>query len=177
MEAYAAGRVDRFAVWVHESDRVMRADLQRRGYAFAESTRAMGMVLDHVRIPRPDMELGLADWEEHRRIGGLPSGILAKADRSTFYLLVARLGGENVATALALDHDGDCGIYNVGTVEPARRRGLATALTALHLHQALARGCCTASLQSTPAAERVYAAAGFRDLGRILEYAPDAASN
>jgi hypothetical protein len=30
----------------------------------------------------------------------------------------------------------------------------------------------TASLQSTPMAERVYAAVGFRDLGRILEFGP-----
>jgi len=30
----------------------------------------------------------------------------------------------------------------------------------------------TASLQSTPMAERVYAAIGFRDLGRFLEYVP-----
>jgi ribosomal protein S18 acetylase RimI-like enzyme len=170
--AYAAAGVDRFAVWVHESDREMRADLERRGYAFAESTRAMGVVLDDIQISRPDVELGPSDWEEHRRIGALPSGILTRADRSPFHLLVARLDGENVATALALDHEGDCGIYNVGTVEPARRRGLATKLTSLHLHDALGRGCRTASVQSTPSAERVYAAGGFRDLGRILEYAP-----
>lgn len=37
-----------------------------------------------------------------------------------------------------------------------------------------ARGCRAASLQSTPMAERVYASAGFRDLGRILEYVPPA---
>jgi hypothetical protein len=30
----------------------------------------------------------------------------------------------------------------------------------------------TASLPSTEMAERVYAAVGFRDLGRILEYVP-----
>jgi hypothetical protein len=34
------------------------------------------------------------------------------------------------------------------------------------------RGCETASLQSTPMAERLYAALGFRDLGRFLEYVP-----
>ena len=56
--------------------------------------------------------------------------------------------------------------------ERARRRGLGTALTALQLHDARARGCRTASVQATDVAERVYAAAGFRDLGRILEYVP-----
>ena len=40
------------------------------------------------------------------------------------------------------------------------------------LHDALNRGCHTASLQSTAMAERVYAAVGFRDLGQILEYVP-----
>ena len=45
-------------------------------------------------------------------------------------------------------------------------------LTAAQAYDARARGCRTASLQSTPMAERVYAAVGFRDLGRILEYIP-----
>jgi|GEM_PF-5536640 len=48
----------------------------------------------------------------------------------------------------------------------------ATALTARHLHEAAARGCETATLQSTPMAEDVYATVGFEDLGRFLEYAP-----
>jgi predicted GNAT family acetyltransferase len=73
---------------------------------------------------------------------------------------------------MAFDHHSDCGIYNVATLQHARRRGLATALTAVQLHNALARGCRTASVQSTKMAERVYGAVGFRDLGRIFEYVP-----
>jgi len=73
---------------------------------------------------------------------------------------------------MAFDHHGDCGIYNVGTLEPFRRRGLATALTAVLLRDAVARGCLTASIQATPMAEGVYASLGFRDLGRYLEYTP-----
>jgi predicted GNAT family acetyltransferase len=69
---------------------------------------------------------------------------------------------------------GDCGVFNVSTVEHARRRGLGTDLTARLLHDARERGCSTASLQSTAMAERVYAAVGFHDLGTILEYAPPA---
>ena len=45
-------------------------------------------------------------------------------------------------------------------------------MTALLAHDAAARGCHTASLQATVMAERVYAAVGFRDLGRILEFVP-----
>jgi predicted GNAT family acetyltransferase len=58
------------------------------------------------------------------------------------------------------------------TLEAARRRGLGSALRARYVHDALERGCSTASLQSTPLAERVYKAVGFRDLGRFLEYVP-----
>ena len=136
------------------------------------STRAMGMVLDDVRLPRPEIEVGRADWFEYRRILGVPPGFLSGADQGAFHVLVARLGGENVAAAMAFEHGGDCGIYNVTTLEHVRRRGLGTALTALQVHEALARGCRTASLQSTEMAERMYATVGFRDLGRILEYVP-----
>jgi hypothetical protein len=102
----------------------------------------------------------------------MPPGFLSGLDPSAFHVLVARLKGENVSTAIAFDFAGGCGIYSVGTVESARRRGLATGVTAIHLHAARARGCQTASPQSTGMAERVYGAVGFRDLGRILEYVP-----
>jgi GNAT superfamily N-acetyltransferase len=170
--AYGAAGVGRFAAWVHERDQAMRGELERRGYTLEESTRAMGMALEDVRLPRPQLDLGPPDWFEYLRILGVPRNFLDHADQAAFHILLARLDGENVATAMAYDFDGDCGIYDVGTLEHARRRGLATALTALQLHDALARGCRTASLQSTPMAEGVYAAVGFRDLGRILEYTP-----
>jgi len=170
--AYAAAAISRFAAWVHESDEAMRGDLQRRGYRIDESTRAMGMQLDDLRRSRPEIELGPPDWSEYLRILDVPPGLLGGADRAAFHVAVARLDGQSVATAMAFDCGGDCGIYNVTTVEHARRRGLGTALTALLLHDALARGCRTASLQSTAMAEGVYAAVGFRDLGRIIEYVP-----
>ena len=118
------------------------------------------------------IEFGPAEWSEYLRAEGLPPDFLRAADHAALHLLVARVDGTVVAAALAYDFDGDCGIFNVGTVEHARRRGLATALTAVQLYDALSRGCQTASLQATPMAERVYAAAGFRDLGRFLEYVP-----
>jgi GNAT superfamily N-acetyltransferase len=173
--AYSSAAVDRYAAWVHESDEGMRAELSSRGYTLDESTRAMGMSLEDISLALPEVELGPLDWVEYLeylRIVGVPAGLLSGADPSAFHLLVTRLAGEDVATALAFDHDGDCGVYNMSTLEAARRRGLGTALTAGHVRDALERGCSTASLQSTPMAERVYAAVGFRDLGRFLEYVP-----
>jgi ribosomal protein S18 acetylase RimI-like enzyme len=170
--AYAEAGVTRFAVWAHEADRPLRAALERRGYVLDEVTRAMGVELDGLDLSRPDVDLAPADWREHLRLLGVPDDFLAGADPAGFHVLVARLDGDSVATALAFDHDGDCGLYNVATLEHARRRGLGTALTVLQLHAARERGSATATLQASPMAERLYAAAGFRDLGRILEYVP-----
>jgi GNAT superfamily N-acetyltransferase len=169
--AYRAARVDRYAAWVHESDEGMRAELAGRGYTIAESTRAMGMSLDATPVTSPKVEIARADLAEHLRIIGVP-GLLSGADASAFHVLVARLDGENACTGFAFDHDGDCGVFNVATVEQARRRGLGTALTKRLLRDAARRGCTTASLQSTPIAEGVYARVGFRNLGRILEFTP-----
>ncbi len=168
--AYSAPGIARYAAWVHESDEAMGNDLRGRGYELEETTRAMGMHLDDLAPPPPDIDLGPSEWSEYMRILGVPAGLLGGVERAAFHVLVARLGTENVATAMAFDHDGDCGVFNVTTLEASRRRGLGTALTARLLHDAAARGCSTASLQLTEMAERVYAAVGFRDLGRILEY-------
>ena len=170
--AYANAGVTRYAAWVHETDRRLRSDLERRGYTLDEVTRAMGMALDDIRAPRPELELGPADWSEHLRIAEVNPGLLSGLGADAFHVLVGRARGENVVTGIAFDFDADCGIYNVGTLAPARRRGLGTALTLMHLHDALARECQTASIQATSMAERLYAAVGFRDLGRILEYVP-----
>ena len=173
MEAvYAGAGIERFAAWVHESDNALRADLEQRRYTIDTSTLAMGMQLDWVTVPRPQLDVGTIDWSDYIRIFELPDRLLADGDHSVFHLLVARLDGRPVTTAMSYDHNGDCGLYNVGTLEHARRRGLGTAMTALQLHDAIERGCRTASLQSTAMAQRVYAATGFRDLGRILEYVP-----
>ena len=173
--AYASAAVPRFAAWVHETDKAMRADLQARGYHVDTVTRAMGMAVRDVRLPRPDLDLAPSVWTAYLRLlvrDGAPPGLLEGVDSSVFHPLIARLQGDDVAAGLAFDLHDDCGIYNVGTLPHARRRGLGTAVTALLVHDAAARGCRTATLQSTTIGERVYAAVGFRDLGRILEYVP-----
>jgi ribosomal protein S18 acetylase RimI-like enzyme len=171
-EAYAGVGVQRFAAWVHESDRLMQTDLERRAYRLDTTTRAMGIVLADARLEPPRIEFAPPDWHEHLRINELPDDFLADIDPAAYRVAIARLDGESVATAVSFELDGDCGIYNVGTLKHARRRGLASAVTAALLRDARERGCTTASLQATPMAERLYAALGFRDLGRFLEYVP-----
>jgi ribosomal protein S18 acetylase RimI-like enzyme len=170
--AYRGAGVTGYAVWANESDTWLRADLERRGYVFDSSTSAMGMPLDDIPLPRPEVDLAAPDWSEYLRLLGVAPDFLSRAGPAAYHVVLARLDGETVATGMAFDLDGDSGIYNVGTLERARRRGLGTAVTLLLLHDARRRGCQTASLQSTEIAERVYSSVGFRDLGRIVEYVP-----
>jgi ribosomal protein S18 acetylase RimI-like enzyme len=173
MEAvFAAAGIERYAAWVHEDDPELAAVLGDRGYRIEETTRAMGLSLDDLDLARPELELEAPDWDVYLRTFGLPDGFLDGADAGLLHLRLAREAGEIVAASLAFDLDGDCGVYNVETVERARRRGLGPALTVLQLHEARARGDHTASLQASPMAERLYARVGFRDLGRFLEYVP-----
>jgi GNAT superfamily N-acetyltransferase len=169
--AYASAGLARFAVWVHESDEALRSDVAARGYDLDTATRAMGVALADLQGP-PPIDAEPADLFAHARVAQLPAGLLDSVDDRGFHVMVARLDGEAVSTGIAFDREGDCGIYNVGTLEHARRRGIGTALSARLAHDAATRGCETASLQSTEIAERVYATVGFRDLGRILEYVP-----
>ena len=60
--------------------------------------------------------------------------LVAGTDPSAFHLLAACLNDTPVAAALAFDWTGDCSIYNVGTLEHARRGGIATALTTDQVH-------------------------------------------
>ena len=130
---YDGAGIERYAAWVHERDERMRAALSGRGYTVEESTRAMGMPLAGLSLRPPEVELAPPVWAEYLRILEVPAGLLGGADPDAFHILVARLAGESVATAMAFDHDGDCGVFNVSTLEPARRRGLGTALTARHV--------------------------------------------
>lgn len=187
---YARRGIDHFAVWVHESDAVTEAALRERGYRFDSATRTMAMRLDlpldaepAAVDPPPEaerraardlsaLEIVEAPPAEFWAVEG-PTGLVPDLDPSGAHFYVARQAGESVAMLMAFDHDGDCGIYMVGTVEAARRRGIATALSAHAVAAARDRGCRTASLQATEIAEHVYARVGFRDLGRWLEFVPN----
>jgi len=167
---YGAAGVAEYAVWVHEDDDSAREVLELRGYHIATSTRAMAMEYDDFRDAHAEIQLTSSDWREHKRVLGVDPDLLRLLDVSDLGVLVAVDGGENVATGISFDYRGDCGIYNVTTIESARRRGIGAAITARLVREAWSRGCETVSLQSTPIAEHVYASIGFRDLGRIVEY-------
>jgi GNAT superfamily N-acetyltransferase len=173
--AYAAAGIDRFAAWAYDGDAPTRSTFEGRGYTVDTSTQVMGMLTSELRAGPSPHVLETGDWQdylEHLEIEKAPEGLMSGVDPHAFHVVVAREAGQTVAAGLAFDLDGDCGIYNVGTLPGSRRRGLGTAITARLVADARARGCLTATLQSTAMAERVYASVGFRHLGRFIEYVP-----
>jgi GNAT superfamily N-acetyltransferase len=171
---YAERGVDRYAVWVHEREGQVGREVEGRGYVLDTSTRAMAMELaDLVAADTSGLDLADLSLAEFWAANGLDN-LAPELAPDGAHIYAARHEGEPAATLMAFDHDGDCGIYMVNTEPSARRQGLATALSAHALAAARERGCRTASLQSTPMAERVYARVGFRDLGRFHEFVPRA---
>lgn len=96
-----------------------------------------------------------AGWLRHHLAMGAPVP-------EPYVQLVARIGGEAVATAGVLMQDGVAGIYAVGTRTAWRGRGLGSAVTRAAMDVARARGCHTAMLQASAAGLRVYEKLGFR---------------
>src|SRR5262245_35122530 len=91
VSAYEGAGVERYAVWVHESEQTPIAEMTGRGFRVDTWTRAMAMSLDEIAVPFPEIDLGPSDWTEYLRIIGLPVGLLAGVDADDFHVLVARL--------------------------------------------------------------------------------------
>jgi len=114
--------------------------------------------------------LGLDDestgawWVAHRRPGFDPTLPLRN--------WVASLDGRAVAAAALFVGAGVAGIYNVCTVPAARGRGIAGAVTAAALDEAVSRGLRLAVLGSSEMGYPVYRRLGFRDVSRLRSYAP-----
>jgi ribosomal protein S18 acetylase RimI-like enzyme len=87
---------------------------------------------------------------------------MAAAPGTPVVNLVGRLDGEPVACATVSLVDGIAGIWNVGTLEHARGRGVGTALTAAAMAAGAQRGAHTAVLIATTPGEPVYRAMGYR---------------
>jgi GNAT superfamily N-acetyltransferase len=78
-----------------------------------------------------------------------------------------------VAHALSLAAEGAVGIYAVGTIETARRRGYGAAVTWAAIDAGRrGTGLDLAILQSSEMGAGVYRGMGFRDLGRYILFRP-----
>jgi GNAT superfamily N-acetyltransferase len=152
--------------------------LADRGHKLDAQPMAMAAELSALELP----EARDLDWFETREtalIGSLNDaayGLTGAAFRSALGRLddarwrgyAARHEGEPVACLLCWDGDyGDCAIAAVATLPAARSRGYATRLLAQALRDARERGCVSTSLQSSSKGLPIYAALGYRPLGRM----------
>ena len=83
-------------------------------------------------------------------------------------LFTARLEGRAVGAAAAIRTGNVSGVYAVGTLPVARRRGVGTAATWAAVAAGRAWGCDTVVLQSSEIGHSVYRAMGFRT---VVSYA------
>ena len=98
--------------------RAQRPRLHRRGDHALDGHVARGRLPHARRAPIRSTEVARVSAIPRAR--GVPEGLLSGADSSRFHLLMARLAGDNIATAMAFDHDGDC---VCSTSRPSSTRG------------------------------------------------------
>jgi GNAT superfamily N-acetyltransferase len=80
---------------------------------------------------------------------------------------LGRLDGVPVATAFGCSDDGVVGIFAVGTVPAARRRGVGSAVTAQLMADARDAGARLAVLWASDIGQSVYARLGFEAIGQV----------
>jgi GNAT superfamily N-acetyltransferase len=118
--------------------------------------------------------------EEFLRVGmcsGLPRDVAERLFSPAFlgdpdvHAFIGRLRGRPVGYAAAIRSEGANGVYNVGTLPEARRRGVGSALTWAAAASGLEAGLDTAVLQSSQMARTMYEAMGFRTVVRYAVFA------
>ena len=164
--------------------------LARAGYEPNRGSVGMALDLDGfvpetpptgVEIVTVDDLAGLAAWDSIQRMALVLDATQTRGWRDAHDRAlgpdvplrdwIAFLDGVPVAAAALFVGAGVAGIYNVATVPEARVRGIARAITAAALAEAVRRGQRTAVLGSSELGYAVYRRLGFRDVWRMRSYA------
>ena len=151
----------------------------------AESSPMPGMALHPIppsatpipaghEVRRVDDQAGM---EDHLRAGalgfGMPEDLLRAIvapdtwQRAGYTVYVGYTDGEPVTTGLGVRTGRTVGVYNIATIESARRRGLGAAITERVPSDGAAAGCDVAILQASPMGRPVYERLGYRT---VVEY-------
>ncbi len=165
---------------------------EARGFNVAEDSPFM--VLDRIPASGPVADLQIerasdlagvrAHFDVVSRSFGMPLDLIEMVISEAFvteraHLFIGELDGVPVASSMLVVSDGAgvrcAGIYNVGTLESHRRRGLGEAMTA-HAAEIGRRdhGCVVATLQASPMGYPVYERMGYREVTRWQRWHPPA---
>jgi ribosomal protein S18 acetylase RimI-like enzyme len=98
------------------------------------------------------------------------SSILRQSDPNTVYAFTGSLDDKPVATSLLLLAGGAAGIYAVGTLPEARRKGIGAWMTLHPLLLARSMGFKTGVLFASEMGVGVYRSLGFQEYCRIVAY-------
>jgi GNAT superfamily N-acetyltransferase len=127
--------------------------------------------LELVRVATPEQVAEFEDVSIHGFAGenaSVEAGAIhppAILDDVRMTMVTGRVGGKAVAAAMSYRRDDAVGIYGVTTVESARGRGYASALT-----RALIDPAAPAVLSPSPEAERLYLRLGFERVGELRRW-------
>ena len=125
-------------------------------------------------IRRVDDQAGMDDHLRAGALGfGLPEDMLRAIvapdawQRPGNAVYVGYTDGEAVTIGLGVRTGRTIGVYNIATIESARRRGLGAAITERVAADGAADGCDVAILQSSPMGLTIYERLGYRT---VVEY-------
>lgn len=176
---YRTTRVNAWRVWVSPDHSAAESCLKAAGYQRGENSPMLMAApidsLDLVRRTSLDL-VSSPTWDMVARCNDQAYGILAPYTLAAAFrtmndpasrLYAARAYGEVASVLVTHEHDGDCYSWFVATLPRARGQGLASELMRHALRDARARGCATATLESSSQGESVYRRLGFRALGRF----------
>lgn len=83
---------------------------------------------------------------------------------------IGYLAEKPVATSTYVLGYGVVGLFNIGTLPDARRRGIGTEMTLVPMREARSLGYQVATLQSSTMGYSVYQQIGFKEYGKIVAY-------
>ena len=124
----------------------------------------------------PVAESGLDEYHQVSVDSGLPVELALRLPSRAFaadpdvQLFIGRLEGRPVGTSLAIRTGDVSGVYAVGTLPEARRRGVGSALTWAAVSAGRAWGCDTIVLQASEMGFPLYAAMGFRTVVKYTTF-------
>jgi GNAT superfamily N-acetyltransferase len=166
-----------YLVWIDKTNAPRLGDVAIAHGLLREPAAYPGMVLHPIPGPPappagvtvvPVTEAGLAEYIGVCVEGGMAPELAKRLYLPAFaadpdvQLFTARLDGRPVGTSVAIRTGEVAGVYAVGTVADARRRGVGTAASWAAVAAGSAWGCDTIVLQSSEMAFSLYSAMGFR---------------